>query len=149
MIKRQVILIISFSGIFGIILGVLGVSLVWLQTNATFPKADSVARTEASIVKNIALLEHLRSGRYQDATRQVEAWLDNDLVGAGEYVRAGGEFSVSTVRAIESERKARQASGYEPENERINAAVQATFRQVAGPETETHARSSLPLSNIR
>ncbi len=147
MIKRQVVLIVSISGIFGIILGVLGMSLVWLQFEDTIPRLGALARTEANIVKNIALLEHLRSGRYADATNQVEAWLDNDLAGAGEYAHDGSEFSLTTLRAMESERKARLLSGYEPDNARVSAKVQAAFRLV--PPSESDARIISPLSDAR
>ncbi len=130
MIKKHVVMITSFSAIFGIIMGVSVVSLAWMQSTANFPKLGTVAKTETGIVTKVELLEKLRSGHYNDAATQLEAWLDNDLIGAGELAREGAELNVSTLQAMETERKARGVSGYEPANASVNAAVQEAFRLV-------------------
>ncbi len=126
--KNNIITIASFSAIFGLILGVCGVSIVWMQANFNFSRSGSEAKTETGIVSKVELLQKLRSGRYGDATRQVEASLDNDLVSAGELARSGEALSASMLNAIETERSARAVSGYEPSNARVSAAVQEAFR---------------------
>lgn len=134
MIKSHAILIATISGIFGLIMGIFVTALVSVQSNIMFTKLGPVAKTEAAIETKVELLEHLRSGRYNNATRQVEEWLDNDLIGAGTFARDGIEFSASTLKAVEKERKARGISGYEPANASVSAAVQEAFRRVSQTE---------------
>lgn len=138
MIKREVILVASISGIFGIMMGVLVASWAWLQSNSLFARVGAVAKTEAAIATKVELLEHLRSGRYKDATSQLEALLDGDLVGAGAFARDGVEFTPDTRKAIAVERRARAVSGYEPANATVSAAVQETFRLL--PQDDIEAR---------
>ncbi len=128
MTKNNIFMIASFSAIFGLIMGVCGVSLVWMQANFDFSRSGSEAKTETGIVSKVELLQMLRTGRYGDATQQIEASLDNDLISAGELARSGAVLSPSMLNAIETERMARAASGYVPANARLNAAVQEAFR---------------------
>jgi len=139
MIRNHVIMIASFSAIFGIIMGVSGMSIVWMQTTSNFSRIGFDARTEVGIVSKVELLEKLRSGHYTDATRQIEASLDNDLVNAGDLARSGAALSPSMLKAVEREREARAASGYEPSNATVNAAVQETFRLMPHADARTHA----------
>ncbi len=126
--KNNIFMIASFSATFGLILGVCGMSLIWMQTTFSFSRIGSEAKTETGIVSKVELLQMLRSGHYGDATRQIEAALDNDLVSAGELARRGAELSPNMLNAIEAERMARATSGYEPSNARVSAAVQEAFR---------------------
>jgi hypothetical protein len=128
------VLIGSISAIFGIMMGVLGTAVVLIQTNTNFARVGNVAKAEAGIVTKEVLLEHLRSGRYKDATMQLETSLDKDLAGATELARDGFDFSRNTLKAIDTERKARGMSGYEPSNATVSAAVQEMFRLVPLPE---------------
>lgn len=140
MIRRDVIMIASISGILGIMMGILGASWVWLQSSATFARTGAVAKTEAGIAAKVELLESLRSGRYNDAARQIERSLDNDLIGAGEFARDGVELSSGTLKAIEVERNARRISGYEPTRSGVSAAVQDAIH--SAPHSETGARAT-------
>ena len=137
--KSQVQLTASISVIFGIMMGVLGTAMVWMQTTSDFTRTGAAAKAEANIVTKVELLEHLRSGRYQDATKQLEAMLDKDLTRAAESARDGIELSSDTLRALETERKARGISGYEPVSASDGAAVQEAFRLVPQSETGTQA----------
>lgn len=128
MIKSEVQLAAGFSAIFGIMMGVLGTAMVWMQTTSNFSRIGTSARTEADIVTKVELLEHLRSGRYDDATRQLEALLDKDLTGAAESARIGNVLSSDTLKALETERRARGVSGYKPVSADVSAAVQEAFR---------------------
>lgn len=128
------VLIASISVIFGIMIGVLGTAGVLIQTNTAFARVGNIAKAEAGIVTKEILLEHLRSGQYKDATIRLEMSLDKDLAGATEFARDGIEFSRNTLKAIETERKARGMSGYEPRNATVNAAVQEMFRLTPRPE---------------
>ena len=137
-LKSPMVLLASISVIFGIMMGVLGTAWVLMQTTAEFARNGAVANTEAGIVTKEVLLEHLRSGRYKDATRQIETSLDNDLAGAMIFARDGVEFSQNTLKAIEIERKARGISGYEPHNATVTVAVEEMFRLVPRPELSAH-----------
>jgi len=134
MIKSHVQLTASVSVIFGIMMGVIGTAMVMMQTTFDFNKAGAAARTENNIVTKVELLEQLRSGRYNQATKQLEALLDKDLTGAVESARGGIELTSDTLRALEKERKARQISGYEPPDSTDGAAAQEAFRLVPRPE---------------
>lgn len=140
MIKRQVLLIASISGIFGIMMGVLGTAWVWMQTTVEFSRIGAVAKTEANIVTKVDLLEDLRSGRYNDAAMQLEVSLDKDLIRAAESARDGGEFGTDTLNALAAESRARRISGYAPVNANAGAAVQEAFR--LAPQTEPGARAT-------
>ncbi len=135
--RNQVVTIASIAGIFGIMMGILLTSWVWLSTDADFGRIGALAKTEAGIVAKVKLLEHLRSGRYRDATSQLESWLDYDLAGAGEFARDGAAIDPDTVSAMETERQARGASGYVPNDENVSAAVQEAFQLVSGRQTAT------------
>ncbi len=130
MIKRHVVMVASLSGIFGIMMGVLLASWAWMQSSAQFAIGGAVAKMEGNIVKKVELLEFMRTGRYSEATGQLEAWLDKDLVGAGEFARDGVVLSTPTLQAMEIERLARTMTGYQPANDSVNAAVRETFRMV-------------------
>jgi hypothetical protein len=138
---NHVITIISCSGILGILIGVSGMSLAWMQTTVTMPRLGSEVRTEVNIVTKVDLLNKLRAGRYADATMQMEGWLDGDLVKAAELVQSGGELSQSTLRAVEAERVARAVSGYESGNASVNAAV----RQALAVVPRTDPATPVPL----
>ncbi len=140
MIKREVLTVASISGILGIMMGMLGTSWVWLQSNAGFARLGAVAKTETGIETKVALLEQIRSGRYTDATRQLEVLLDTDLVGVAEFTRDGMELSLSTLRALQTELNARRVSGYQPDNATVSANVQEAFRLADG----TRAASDAP-----
>lgn len=133
-LKSPMVLLASISVIFGIMLGVLGTAWVLMQTTAEFARNGALANTEAGIVTKEVLLEHLRSGRYKDATRQIETSLDNDLAGAMVFARDGVEFSQNTLKAIEMERKARGLSGYEPHNATVTVEVEEMLRLAPRPE---------------
>ncbi len=133
MIKRHVMIIISVSSIIGIITGMATASAYWLQFGDVFAKMAAAARTEAAILNKVALLEHLRSGRVKDATTQLESQLDSDLIGAGSLARNGVELSVNLQRAVETERRARGVTGYEPSNPRLSEQVEEAFRLVSHP----------------
>lgn len=137
MIQRQFILVGSISAIIGIMMGVLLSSWTWLGTSATFARTGALARTEAGIAAKVELLEHIRSGRYSDATQQLEAWLDHDLAGAGELASDGVALSARTLQAVGIERKARGLSGYEPTDATVSAKVQKVFRLL--PESDSVA----------
>jgi hypothetical protein len=139
MIKSQVQLTASISVIFGILMGVLGTALVLMQTTSEFARSGAAARTEENIITKVELLEHLRSGRYIVATKQLEALLDKDLAGAAESAREGVVLSSNTLKALEIERKARGISGYEPVNSTVGDAVQEAFRQIPRPEISAQA----------
>lgn len=136
--KRNVVLISFIAGIIGIITGMVGASSYWLGFGDQLAKVAMIAKTESAILSEVALLEQLRSGRYQDATAQLEAQLDADLIGAGALVRNGAELSENVQGALETERRARGMSGYEPENARVGASVQEAFRLVSQPRSGQH-----------
>ncbi len=119
-------------------MGMLGTSWIWLQSNAGFARLGAVAKTETGIETKVALLEQLRSGRYNDATRQLEVLLDADLVGAASFARDGVELSWTTLKALQTEVKARRVSGYEPTNSTVSADVQEAFR--LAPQGDTRMR---------
>jgi hypothetical protein len=135
MIKRHAMVIASVSGIFGLMMGVLGTEWGWLQSTAEVAKLGAVAKTEGGIVAKVELLQRIRAARYDDATRLLEVWLDNDLAGAGELARDGAEFSSDTVSAVETERMARRMSGYEPANVTLSVEVQQAFRLLSHAES--------------
>ncbi len=128
MTKRYVAVIASVSGTLGMMIGVLLASFAWLQSTGTFASAGALHKTEAGIASKVALLEQMRAGRYREATRELEGWLDRDLVGAYEFVRDGEQLSSDTLRAIAAERSARGISGYQPENSSVSAAVREALR---------------------
>lgn len=126
--KREVVTVASISGILGIMMGMLGTSWIWLQSSTGLARDGAVAKTETGIESKVALLEQLRSGRYNDVTRQLEAQLDADLVGAAEFSRDGVDLSWSTLKALQTELRARRMSGYEPTSANVSAGVQEAFR---------------------
>lgn len=130
MIKREVLTVASISGILGIMMGMLGTSWIWLQSNAGFARLGAVAKTETGIETKVALLEQIRSGRYNDATRQLEVLLDADLVGAAEFARDGVALSLTTLKALQTELKARRMSGYEPTSTTVSEEVHEAFQLV-------------------
>jgi len=128
MTKRYAAVIASVSGILGMMMGVLLASFAWLQSTGTFASTGALHKTEAAIASKVELLERMRAGRYGEATRELEAWLDHDLVGAYELARDGAQLSSDTLRAIATERSARGISGYQPENASVGAAVREALR---------------------
>lgn len=137
---NHVLMIASCSGIFGVIMGVSGMSMAFVQSTASFPSIGNASRTERGIEAKVDLLQKIRAGRYGDATRALEAQLDNDLIGAGELARNGAALSQSTLRAVETERQARASSGYEPDNATVGAAVRDALRLM--PRAETGSRAT-------
>ncbi len=131
MTRHGVLLIMSVSGIVGVITGMVCASAYWLEFGDRFARVAAVAKTEAAIVAKVALLEHLRAGHYKDATMQLEDQLDTDLVGAGSLARNGVAFSSNAQSAMERERHARELTGYAPVNASVSAGVQEAFRLVA------------------
>jgi hypothetical protein len=140
MIKNRILLTASVSVIFGIMIGVLGTAWVWMQTTTEFAKVGALAKTEADIITKVDLLEHLRSGQYNDATKQLEALLDMDLIGAAEFAREGIEFGSDTLKALETERTARKISGYEPVSSTVGVGVHDVFSLV--PQSKIAMRST-------
>lgn len=138
--KRHVVMIASLSGIFGIMMGVLVASWAWLNSGAAFASSGAIARAEAGIAKKMELLGQLRSGRYADATRQVQAWLDADVARAAEYTGDGAELSAATLRAVEAERRTRGAPGFEPANASGGGAPSETYG--LSPSSEMAARAT-------
>ncbi len=141
MIKRQVLLTASLSVILGIMMGILGTAWVWIQTDTAFAQSGATARIESNIVSKVALLEHLRAGRYADAAGQIEAALDKDLMHAADSVREGVSLSADTLSALQTERTARGLSGYEPNSESVGAAVQEVFHVL--PQADRNEPESL------
>lgn len=115
-------------------IGVLGEAWVWMQTTSEFTRLGAVAKSEANIETKVELLEHLRSGRYNDAAKMLEELLDKDLTRAAESASVGIKFSSDTLKAIATERKARKISGYEPANSTVGVAIQNVFR--LAPQSE-------------
>jgi len=147
MIKSQVLLTASISVIFGIMIGVLGEAWVWMQTTSEFTRLGAVAKSEANIETKVELLEHLRSGRYNDAAKMLEELLDKDLTRAAESARVGIQFSPDTLKALETERKARTISGYEPVNSTVGGEIQDVFRLVPKSKMAWHGTTITPQNN--
>jgi hypothetical protein len=147
MIKSQVLLTASISVIFGIMIGVLGEAWVWMQTTSEFTRLGSVAKSEANIETKVELLEHLRSGRYNDAAKLLEELLDKDLTRAAESARVGIIFSSDTLKALDTERRARKISGYEPVNSTVGVAIQDVFRLVPQSGIAWHGTPIIPQDN--
>lgn len=149
MIKRHVMLIISVSGIIGIITGMVCASAYWMQFGNVFARMAAATRTEAAILSKVTLLEHLRSGHVKDATAALETQLDSDLIGAGSLVRNGVELSSNLQHAVERERHARGVTGYEPQNAKLSAEVEEAFRLVSHPESIDRGLDIVPPEGTR
>lgn len=115
------IAVVSFAA------GIAGSSLYWMNFNAQFTRYGLVSQTEADIVTKEAVLEHLRDGRVPDSIKYLETLLDGDLVKAAFLARHGTEFDANTYRAVETEFKARAASGYLPSDLKVRKAVHEAF----------------------
>ena len=68
----------------------------------------------AACASKVSVLERLRAGRSEDATKLLETLLDGDLIGAGALARDGHNFNANARRAVALEIQARKVSGYEP-----------------------------------
>jgi len=127
MSKRATVLIAATSGVLGVILGLAGASWYWLNFNTGFMTSGLVLRTQADLIAKESVLERLRAGRPEDATKLLETFLDGDLIGAGALARDGHKFNANARRAVALEFEARRVSGYEPSDPSVRAAVHEAF----------------------
>ncbi len=121
------VLIAAIAAFAGLVVGVLVASWYWVDFNARFDTYRLATRTQADIVARVAALERLRAGRAEDATRVLETLLDADLLEARVLAGAGNGFDEDTRRALDIELQARKASGYEPQDPNVRAAVREAF----------------------
>ena len=137
MSTRATFLIAIAAATLGLVLGLVGASWYWLNFNSGFMTSSLVSRTQADLVTKELVLERLRAGRAEDATKLLETFLDGDLIGAGALARDGHKFNANARRAVVRELEARRLSVYEPSDPNVRAAVQEAFRLVpAGADAE-------------
>ncbi len=120
--KHWVILLalISFA------VGVGGASWGWMHFYSQTLLGALVANTEADLISKVGVLERLRAGKPDEALRLEEELLDGDLLTAAALAKQGAQFNANARRAVQTEAKARAASGYAPDP-RLRAAVQEAF----------------------
>jgi hypothetical protein len=123
--RRNVV--IGVVAVAGFLVGVACASWYWLDFNAAFMTSGLVTRTQADIVTKVHVLEHLRSGRTEEAERNLEILLDGDLIGAAALAREGHTFSQKTRDAVTLEFRARQLGAYTPDPA-IQSSVAEAFR---------------------
>jgi len=133
MIKKRWIALIA---LLSLSIGAGGASWYWLTFNARLNTAELIAHTQANITTRIALLEHIQSGRIPEATKLLETLLDGDLINAGALAHSGIRFNSNTDRAVALEFQARTASGYRPEDDRVNDAVREAFDLMSASATD-------------
>jgi hypothetical protein len=131
MSTRGVAMIAAISALVGLVVGGLGASWYWLDSNAQFMTSGLVLRTQADIITKVSVLEHIRAGRPEDATKLLETLLDGDLIAAGALARDGRKFNANARRAVALELRAREVSGYQPTDPSVRAAAQEAFRLLA------------------
>ena len=114
-----------------LVVGGLGASWYWLDSNAQFMTSGLVLRTQADIITKVSVLEQIRAGRPEDATKLLETLLDGDLIAAGALARDGRKFNANARRAVALELRAREVSGYQPGDPSVRVAAQEAFRLLA------------------
>jgi hypothetical protein len=142
----RVTIIAALSALAGVAIGAFGASWYWTDFYARFMTYGLVARTEADIVSRVSVLEHMRAGRTEHATNLLEVLLDGDLIGAGALARDRHEFSANTRRAVALERRARQASGYEPADPNVRTAVHEALHLLSPSSGEGSGQTDAPES---
>ena len=144
MINRRIVLLTAVAGAIGIVVGAAVGSWFWLSFNAAFMSAGLLTRYEADIVTKVAVLENLRAGRPEDATRLLETLLDADLMGAATFVQEGKKISANTRHAAELERRARVTSGYQPIDASVRTRVDEAFRLLPNAAVQGGAQPRAP-----
>jgi hypothetical protein len=101
MSTRRVAMIAAISALAGLVVGAVSASWYWFDSNGQFMTSNLVLGTQADILAKVSVLEHMRAGRFEHATKLLETLLDGDLIGAGALARQGRviERGGCTVRA--------------------------------------------------
>ena len=134
MSTRRMAIIAAVSALAGLVVGACGASWYLIGFNAQFMESNLALRTGSDIVSKVSVLEHLRAGRTEHAASLLEALLDGDLMTAGALAGVGHKFSPNAQRAAAVELIARQASGYQPIDPNVRAAVENALRLLASPQ---------------
>jgi len=138
--KRWTVLLAVVS----LAIGVFGASWYWLKFSAEFANHGLALRTQADIITKVAVLEHIRAGKVEEATSLQETLLDGDLMSAGALARDGIRFSENTRHAVELEIKARAVSGYVSTDENVRNAVQEALRLLSATPDGPAAQPAAP-----
>ena len=128
MTTRRFAMIAAISALGGLVGGAFGASWYWQNFYTQFMTSNLVLRTQADIITRVSVLEHIRAGRPENATKLLETLVDGDLIGAGALARDGHKFNANARRAVALELRARKVSGYEPTDPTVRAGVQEAFR---------------------
>ena len=135
--NKRTIVVASISACAGLVIGAAAASWFWTDFLGHFAESNMIQRTQSDIVTKVAVLEHLRKGRPDQATALLEGSLDGDLITIGAMVHDGQSLSEYSRRALELEQRARNASGYASPETIVQKSVQDAFRLTSSPSGKT------------
>jgi hypothetical protein len=137
---RRTVIIAACSTIVGLVIGLCAASWYWLTFNSRWMTNADFSRTQTDLIERVALLENLRAGHPQDATKLLEELVDGDLLAAASLARAGYTFSANARQAAARELQARTQAGYAPVNPSVLSALEDAFRTFAVPSAKSPRR---------